>query len=104
MRRANLERAHPLLHDWNDDGGERLPAAMLNDETLRDGLQSPSVRTPTIDEKIDILRLMDRLGIDTANIGLPAAGPAVGRDGERLAQVIPAHRPPIPANRASRPG
>ena len=49
---------------------------MLNDETLRDGLQSPSVRTPTIDEKIDILHHMDALGIDTADIGLPGAGPA----------------------------
>ena len=47
---------------------------MLDDETLRDGLQSPSVRTPDIDAKIDILERMDALGIDTANIGLP--GPA----------------------------
>src|SRR5438445_24804 len=47
---------------------------MLDDETLRDGLQSPSVRNPTIDEKIDILRHMDALGIDTADIGLPRAG------------------------------
>ena len=44
---------------------------MLDDETLRDGLQSPSVCTPTIDEKIDILRRMDALGIETADIGLP---------------------------------
>src|SRR5438552_4026949 len=48
---------------------------MLDDETLRDGLQSPSVRTPTIDEKIGILHHMDALGIDTADIGLPGAGP-----------------------------
>ena len=68
---------------------------MLDDETLRDGLQSPSVRTPTIDEKIDILHLMDALGIDTADIGLPGAGPHVARDVERLARAIvdgtPAH-------------
>ena len=53
---------------------------MLNDETLRDGLQSPSVRMPPIDEKIDILRHMDALGIDTADIGLPGAGPKVVED------------------------
>ena len=52
---------------------------MLDDETLRDGLQSPSVRSPTIDEKIDILQRMDALGIDTANIGLPGAGPQSSR-------------------------
>src|SRR6476620_6644855 len=61
---------------------------MLDDETLRDGLQSPSVRTPTIEEKIGILHHMDALGIDTADIGLPGAGPKVARDVERLARAI----------------
>ena len=61
---------------------------MLDDETLRDGLQSPSVRTPTIDEKIEILHLIDALGIDTADIGLPGAGPHVVADVERLAREI----------------
>ena len=65
-----------LIHDWNQPPATR-PAVMLDDETLRDGLQSPSVRCPTIDEKIRILHLIDRLGIDTANIGLPGAGPQV---------------------------
>ena len=50
---------------------------MLDDETLRDGLQSPSVRTPTIEQKLRILHLIDALGIDTADIGLPGAGPHV---------------------------
>ena len=65
---------HPLIHDWNHDAspeGPGKPIAMLDDETLRDGLQSPSVRSPTIDQKIDILQRMDGLGIDTADIGLP---------------------------------
>ena len=53
------------------------PRVMLDDETLRDGLQSPSVRTPTIAQKIEILHLIDSLGIDTADIGLPGAGPHV---------------------------
>ena len=59
---------HPLIHDWNQDGPAGPRLAMLDDETLRDGLQSPSVRIPTIDEKIDILTRMDALGIDTADI------------------------------------
>ena len=50
---------------------------MLDDETLRDGLQSPSVRAPSIEQKIRILHLIDALGIDTADIGLPGAGPHV---------------------------
>ncbi len=84
---------HPLIHDWNHDAAAPRAVAMLDDETLRDGLQSPSVRTPTIDEKIDILHRMDALGIDTADIGLPGAGPHVVADVERLAREI-ALRPP----------
>ncbi len=49
---------------------------MLNDETLRDGLQNPSVFDPPIDEKIRILHLMEALGIDTVNIGFRAPGRA----------------------------
>lgn len=93
---------HPLIHDWNQDrAGSRGPV-MLDDETLRDGLQSPSVRMPSIDEKIDILRRMDGLGIDTADIGLPGAGPAVAADAERLARTIGDERLTIRANCAAR--
>jgi len=48
---------------------------LLNDESLRDGLQSPSVRDPSIEEKIEILHLMESLGIDSLDLGLPGAGP-----------------------------
>jgi 2-isopropylmalate synthase len=75
---------------------------MLDDETLRDGLQSPSVRTPTIDERIQILHHMDALGIDTADIGLPGAGPRVAKDVERLARAIGEGRLKIRANCAAR--
>jgi len=79
---------HPLIHDWNQETAGPRGIAMLDDETLRDGLQSPSVCTPTIDEKIDILQRMDTLGIDTADIGLPGAGPHVAADVEKLARAI----------------
>ena len=75
---------------------------MLDDETLRDGLQSPSVRCPTIDEKIRILHLIDKLGIDTANIGLPGAGPHVVNDVERLAREIAGQKLRVQANCAAR--
>jgi isopropylmalate/homocitrate/citramalate synthase len=96
---------HPLIYDWNHDAvadGPTRPVAMLDDETLRDGLQSPSVRTPTIDEKIDILHHMDALGIDTADIGLPGAGPKVAKDVERLARAIGDGHLKISANCAAR--
>jgi 2-isopropylmalate synthase len=93
---------HPLIYDWNHDAAGPRPVAMLDDETLRDGLQSPSVRTPTIDEKIEILHHMDALGVDTADIGLPGAGPHVARDVERLAKAIATSRLKIRANCAAR--
>jgi 2-isopropylmalate synthase len=92
-----------LIYDWNLVGAvERPPRVMLDDETLRDGLQSPSVRTPTIEQKIQILHLIDALGIDTADIGLPGAGPHVVRDVERLAREIASARLQVKANCAAR--
>jgi isopropylmalate/homocitrate/citramalate synthase len=93
---------HPLIYDWNHDAAGPRPVAMLDDETLRDGLQSPSVRTPGIDEKIEILHHMNALGIDTADIGLPGAGPHVARDVERLARAIGEGKLAIRANCAAR--
>ncbi|HET7697396.1 MAG TPA: LeuA family protein [Vicinamibacterales bacterium] len=93
---------HPLIHDWNRTDRPRPPVVMLDDETLRDGLQSPSVRCPSIDEKLRILHLIDRLGIDTADIGLPGAGPHVVRDVERLAREIADGRLRVAANCAAR--
>ena len=58
-----------LIYDWNRiDAPPPPPVVMLDDETLRDGLQSASVRTPTIDQKIRILHLIDALGIDKAHV------------------------------------
>jgi len=79
-----------LIYDWNRvDAPETTPRALeLNDETLRDGLQSPSVIDPQIEKKIEILHLMDSLGIDAADIGLPGAGPRAVADVTRLAKEI----------------
>ena len=93
---------HPLIFDWNKVDAPKPPVVMLDDETLRDGLQSPSVRSPSIDEKLRILHLIDRLGIDTADIGLPGAGPHVVRDVERLAREIVEQRLSVAANCAAR--
>src|SRR5712692_1083620 len=79
-----------LIYDWNLVGRTQATARRLelNDETLRDGLQSPSVIDPPIEKKIAILHLMDSLGIDTADIGLPGAGPRAVSDVTRLAKEI----------------
>src|SRR5713226_1915647 len=79
-----------LIYDWNRVGGAEIPIRRveLDDETLRDGLQSPSVIDPPIDKKIEILHLMDSLGIDSTDIGLPGAGPRAVADVTRLAKEI----------------
>ncbi len=93
---------HRLIYDWNGSAVKPPSGVMLDDETLRDGLQSPSVRCPDIGEKLKILHLIDRLGIDTADIGLPGAGPHVVRDVERLAREIVDQRLTVRPNCAAR--
>ena len=67
-----------LIFDWSAYGSRRAewPAGvMLYDETLRDGLQSPSIVDPPAEKKLEILHLMEALGIDYLDAGLPGAGP-----------------------------
>ena len=80
-----------LIHDWNTvDCAQRVAdkPVLLDDETLRDGLQSPTVNDPTIDEKIRLLHLMHQLGIDMVDLGLPGAGPRACADVEALAERV----------------
>lgn len=94
-----------LIYDWNQAlPAQVLPAGpvLLNDETLRDGLQSPSVRDPSIEEKIRILHLMDALGINSLDLGLPGAGPRAVEHVEALAREIVNGRMKIHANCAAR--
>lgn len=81
-----------LIHDWNLTGAAEMkpsrPRLELDDETLRDGLQSPSVRSPDLEDKLKILHFIDGFGIETADVGLPGAGPHVVRDVTRIVQEI----------------
>jgi 2-isopropylmalate synthase len=79
-----------LIYDWNKvfSGPTRINRALLNDESLRDGLQSPSVRDPSIPEKIEILHLMEAVGINMMALGLPGAGPRAFEHVEALAREI----------------
>src|SRR6195256_1985087 len=92
-----------LIYDWNKKHPENLAGPVqLNDESLRDGLQSPSVRDPSIPEKIEILHLMEALGINSLDMGLPGAGPRAVADCEALAREIVRNKMKIRANCAAR--
>ena len=94
-----------LIYDWNNvPGAEFKPAGavMLTDESLRDGLQSPSVKDPTIEEKLRILHLMEELGINFLDMGLPGAGARAYADVERLAREIRDSKLRIRGNCAAR--
>jgi isopropylmalate/homocitrate/citramalate synthase len=94
-----------LIYDWNKNHSPGLKPpgpVLLNDESLRDGLQSPSVRDPSIVEKIEILHLMEALGIDSLDLGLPGAGPRAVDAVTALAREIVTHKMKIRANCAAR--
>jgi 2-isopropylmalate synthase len=94
-----------LIYDWNRADGFRFrhrEGLQLNDETLRDGLQSPSVRDPSVGQKLEILHLMEELGLDACDIGLPGAGRRALEDIERLAREIARERMRISPNVAVR--
>ena len=95
-----------LIYDWNTLHGSfdysTRRGVQLNDETLRDGLQSPSVHDPDIEDKIRLLHLMAGLGIASADIGLPGAGPRAVRDVEALAREVVDSRLSIELNCAAR--
>jgi len=94
-----------LIYDWNK-AGSMLPKPDrhigFDDETLRDGLQSPSVSEPPVEKKIELLHLMDALGIDTADIGLPGAGGTHAASVELMAREIAEKRMRIRPNCAAR--
>lgn len=94
-----------LVYDWNTIDPElTLPNRHIgfDDETLRDGLQSPSVSEPPVERKIELLHLMDALGIDTADIGLPGAGGTHAAGVELMAREIAEKKLKIRPNCAAR--
>lgn len=99
-----MTRVEDLIYDWNAVGGAFTPNAPIqfDDETLRDGLQSPSAQDPNLDQKIELVELMDRLGIHTVNLGLPGAGGRPRADITALAKHIADQGLKIGANVACR--
>ncbi len=98
-------RSQELLHDWNLIGEADMPVPSeveIDDETLRDGLQSPSVRQPSLEEKIEILHEIAALGIRFADIGYAGAGGQVLEDIIGLAKEIDREGLDIEVNCAGR--
>ncbi|HET6348779.1 MAG TPA: 2-isopropylmalate synthase, partial [Candidatus Krumholzibacteria bacterium] len=95
---------HELIYDWNARG---LPTPAirivdLDDETLRDGLQSASASDPSDEDKIELVHLMVELGILSADIGLPGANARAFASARAIALEIAGHHLPIKANCAAR--
>lgn len=94
-----------LVYDWNQIDPSFSPPNRhigIDDETLRDGLQSPSVCEPEVEQKLELLHLMESLRIDTADIGLPGAGGTHAAGVERLAREIAEQKLKIRPNCAAR--
>lgn len=94
-----------LIYDWNMEDSPILSTGQViefDDETLRDGIQSPSVLDPPIEKKIEIMHLMEDLGIQSLDIGLPGAGPRAVEDVTRLAREIVDTKMKIQPNCAAR--
>lgn len=95
---------HDLIYDWNTVDAPPRPAHLVtvHDETLRDGIQGPSVRDPEIDVKLRFLHLADQLGVGSIDLGLPGAGPRAVAHVGRLAEEIREQRLGIKALCAAR--
>jgi isopropylmalate/homocitrate/citramalate synthase len=99
------ESGTALSYDWNTEGGPRpaqVPAVTFDDETLRDGLQSPSVAHPTVAERLQFLELAAAVGVTAADVGLPGAGARAAREAEAVCHGLFAARLPIVPNCAAR--
>jgi 2-isopropylmalate synthase len=98
-------RAKELIFDWNEVDRKRrlVPQRFgLLDETLRDGLQNPSVEDPSIDDKLRILHLMEDLGLDAADIGLPGSSQRAFDDVVSICKEVVACRMKIKVGVAGR--
>ena len=105
VKNVNEGNLNSLVYDWNEKdrtGPLMRKRPRFVDETIRDGIQSPSVRDPTIEQKIELVRYMDRLGVETVNLGLPGAGKRAQEDVERLLRVIVEEKLGITPNCAGR--
>ncbi len=94
-----------VIYDWNLRGNHLTPAMRaveLHDETLRDGIQSPSVHDPPLAVKQEVVRLLAGLGVYSVNVGLPGAGPRAVADSRLLVETVRDEKLPIRVGAAAR--
>jgi 2-isopropylmalate synthase len=94
-----------VIYDWNVRGHAVSPpmrAVELHDETLRDGIQSPSVHDPPLQVKQEVVRLLAGLGVYSVNVGLPGAGPRAVADSRLLVETVRDEKLPIRVGAAAR--
>ncbi len=94
-----------LIYRWDLHDGARQGLdheVTFDDETLRDGLQSPSVVTPSLADKIEILHLMAEIGVHVVDVGLPGAGPHVVEHVRALVREIRDQKLPLEPHCAAR--
>ncbi len=100
------DEENELIYDWNsvEKVAPLSPKKRIQflDETLRDGIQSPSVVDPSIDDKLRLIELANDLGIDTIDIGLPGAGKRAVEDVTTIAEHIRDAKLKIKASCAAR--
>jgi len=79
-----------IIYDWNTRGEHRNPMRRVatHDETLRDGIQCPSVRDPDIETKKEVVRRLARLRVDSTDVGLPGAGPRAVHDVTEIVKMV----------------
>ncbi len=85
------EQNPDIIYDWNRHDPHAVPIPRgfsLFDETLRDGIQSPSVHDPDIEDKIRIVELLDAVGVEYLDVSLPGSGPRAVEDTVRIIQAI----------------
>jgi len=93
-----------MIYDWNVNGPSRFRATSveLHDETLRDGIQCPSVTDPGIEIKEQVVRLLAAVGVQSVDVGLPGAGPRAVEDSRRLVEMVRDEKLPIRVGCAAR--
>src|SRR5262245_65289537 len=99
MGEAPVKATPPdLIYDWNEVGrkGRLIPKGItFFDETLRDGLQNPSVADPNIEAKLRLLHLMSKIGIQVADIGLPGSSERAFQDVLTMCKEITDNKLPL---------
>jgi 2-isopropylmalate synthase len=98
MADASTLSRDDLIFDWNEFGrkGRIIPQEIsFFDETLRDGLQNPSVDDPEIGQKLELLHLMSAIGIHVADIGLPGSSQRAFDDVLRMCKEISDNNLPL---------